>query len=143
MNDPSELVMLLTIKFCFYLPGGGVGSGPGWGLPADELQTEQLIFFSLLHHPAGSPYHRQRCVSGGLRMPRHLVEFQRFHLSAGTGKIVLCWQLDGHRCSSIHNEVFSSLVCLYASRGLLCGEYSCSIGLFSLYKGMQVTHKVM
>lgn len=72
----------------FILPGGGVGGGPEWSLPADELQTQQLISFSQLLHPASCPRSLQRCLPIGQRLPRLLGEPQGFHLSARTGNVV-------------------------------------------------------
>lgn len=131
------------LQLFFYLPGDGGSVGHDGNLPADELQTNQLIFLSHLRHPSSCHCSRQRCVPGGRRVPWLLAQPQGFHLSAGTGK-VLCVALCMRASVWIeHNKVFSSPVCLSASFGLLSGKYSFSAGLYSLYKGMKVSEKFM
>lgn len=44
------------------LSGGRDGDWSEWLLPPDEVQTEQLIFFGLLHHPDNYPHSCHRCI---------------------------------------------------------------------------------
>lgn len=121
----------------FNLPADGVDGGPEWSLPADDVQTNQLIFLPHLHHSDSCPRSCQRCVHCGRRVPWLLAQPEEFHLSTGTGK-VLCVALC--MCNSVwvvHNEAFPSPVCLSASSDPLSGMYGFSTGLFSLYKGMK------
>lgn len=70
------------------MPGDGVGGGAEWSLPADQLQPQQHVFFSRLHHHASHPRSGQRCFPFGQRVARHTAEPQRLHFPAGTGKAV-------------------------------------------------------
>lgn len=97
-----------VLIYYFYLPGVGVGGGPEWNLPADEVQTEQHIFLSQLHHPASCLRTHQRCVPLGQRFPRLVAEPQGFHLSAGTGEVVcvsvgICMYIS---VLTVHNKMF-------------------------------------
>lgn len=73
----------------FYIPGDGFDCRPEWILPADVLQKKQLIFLTLQHHPAWCPCSHQCWVSGSRRVHWLLARLQRFHIFAGTCK-VLC-----------------------------------------------------
>lgn len=96
----------------FNLPADGFDGGPEWSLPADGVQTSQLIFRPHLHHPDSCPRSRQCCVHRGGSVPWLLAQPQEFHLSAGTGKVCV-WLSECATGFGLYIMKFSPLQFIY------------------------------